>query len=157
MNETCEGVEKTMEASMKSNSALYGYLDLCIEQAADGVFRASIPHVKKTTNHFNAIHAAAQFAVAECLGGLVWRSVNMGQKYILVVRNLLIEFKRPALSGISAQAHFSQNEVDKLKKAVETDGRYDYELKSEIKDENSQVVAVITANYAIRSAEKLKK
>jgi uncharacterized protein (TIGR00369 family) len=149
--------EKAMEVSMKSNSAAYDYMGLCIEQASDGIFRASIPHNKNTTNHFNGIHAALQFAVAECLGGLVWRSVNMSKGYVIVVRDVSINFKRPALSAISAQACFSQADVEKLKNDLAADGRCDYLLPSEIKDESGQIVSKVVANYAIRSADKLKR
>ena len=116
-------IEKTMEAAMKANSPLYNHLDLCVEQVANGIFRASMPASHKSTNHFNAIHAAVQFAVAECLGGLVWRSLNMGKDYIIVVRNLFIDFQRPAFSNISAQTCFDEADVNKLKKTLASNGR----------------------------------
>ena len=150
-------IEKTMETAMKELSPLYDHIDFCVEQAGNGIFRASVPSSRKITNHFNTIHAAVQFAVAESLGGLVWRSLNMGKGYIIVVRNLSIDFKRPAFSGINAQARFGEADVNRLKNALDSDGRCDYEVKSEIRDEDDgQIVSVVTACYAIRSAEKLQ-
>jgi acyl-CoA thioesterase FadM len=89
--------------------------------------------------------------VAEILGGLVVLTKRADDKYVPVVKSLSMDFKRPALSGIYSQASFSDHNVGVVKLALESTGRYDFDLGSILCNEQGEVVAEAKGCYAVRT------
>jgi len=140
-----------LSASIREKYALYRNADLQILQA-DEVFKAKVKLTAETQNHVKMMHAAYLFAVGEFLGGLVpMRYLAKPDKFQPVVRDLKIDFKAPAMSSVTAETAFSQAQANEMNDALEKDGRYDFTLVAELKDENGSLVAQTTANYAIRN------
>lgn len=140
-----------MAAETREKYALYRNAGLEILQA-DEVFKAKVVLGPDTANHVNMMHAAYLFTGGEYLGGLVsTRHIANPQKFQPVVRDVKIEFKAPAMSSVTAETVFTQAQADEMNAALERDGRYDFELVAELKDENGTLVAQTTANYAIRN------
>ena len=140
-----------LSASIREKYALYRNADLQILQA-DEVFKAKVKLTAETQNHVKMMHAAYLFAVGEFLGGLVpMRYLAKPDKFQPVVRDLKIDFKAPAMSSVTAETAFSQEQANEMNDALEKDGRYDFTLVAELKDENGSLVAQTTANYAIRN------
>ena len=140
-----------LSASIREKYALYRNADLQILQA-DEVFKAKVKLTAETQNHVKMMHAAYLFAVGEFLGGLVpMRYLAKPDKFQPVVRDLKIDFKAPGMSSVTAQTAFSQAQANEMNDALEKDGRYDFTLVAELKDENGTLVAQTTTNYAIRN------
>ena len=119
---------------------------------ADEVFKAKVKLTAETQNHVKMMHAAYLFAVGEFLGGLVpMRYLAKPDKFQPVVRDLKIDFKAPAMSSVTAETAFSKAQANEMNDALEKDGRYDFTLVAELKDENGTLVAQTTTNYAIRN------
>jgi acyl-CoA thioesterase FadM len=75
------------------------------------------------------------------------------EKYVPVVKSLDIDFKRPALTDLTSEAYFSDEEVEVMNTALASTGRYDFTLRSVIRDANDEVVAEATGCYAVRTTE----
>ena len=146
-------VEKELEQWARKNLSVYEFMDLKIDSVSNGIYRCSVPLTRNTGNHINTVHAAFQWASVEILGGLVVLSNRPDEKYVPVVRSLDIEFKRPALSDITSEAYFSDEEVEVMNTALASTGRYDFTLCSVIRDANDEVVAEATGCYAVRTTE----
>jgi hypothetical protein len=98
------------------------------------------------------MHAAFLFLGGEFLGGLVpMRHLKHPEKFQPVVRDLKIDFKAPALTSVTAQAHFSQAQADEMNQKLEETGRFDFTLLAELTDEAGTLVAQTMANYALRN------
>lgn len=67
-----------------------------------------------------------------------------------VIRSLNIEFKKPAMTDIITEAYFSEQDAEKMNTAMESDGRYDFELKINIKNASGEIVSEVKGSYAIR-------
>lgn len=145
--------EQAIEQWLKSALPVYEFMDLSIISVSDGVYRCFVPLSKNTGNHINTVHAAFQWACAEMLGGLVVLSQRTDEKYVPVVRGVDIEFKRPALSDITAEAHFSAKDAETMNAALAASGRYDFELSATIRDAHGEVVAEATGFYAVRTMD----
>ena len=140
-----------LSASIREKYALYRNADLQILQAEE-VFKAKVELTSETENHVKMMHAAYLFAVREFLGGLVpMRYLANQDKFQPVVRDLKIEFKAPAMSSVTAETVFSQSQADEMNAALDKDGRYDFTLVADLKDEAGKLVAQTTTNYAIRN------
>ncbi len=135
----------------KENCPIYRFMDLKIISVSDGLFSCTVPININTGNHINTVHAAFQLASAEMLGGLAALKNRSSQKYVPVVRGLNINFKKPAFSDITAEAHFSSVDAEKMNTALATNGRYDFDLEILIKNTDGDVVAEATGSYAVRT------
>jgi len=146
-------IEQEVEQWAKSTLPIYEFMGLSVVSVSDGVYQCHVPLTKNTGNHINTVHAAFQWASAEILGGLVVLTKRTEEKYVPVVKSLNIEFKRPALSGITSEALFSEKDVEMMNSALAASGRYDFELSCTIQDTNGEVVAEATGCYAVRTME----
>ena len=143
-------IEK-LSASIREKYGLYRNAGLQILQA-DEVFKAKVELTSETENHVKMMHAAYLFAVGEFLGGLVpMRHLAKPEKFQPVVRDLHIDFKAPAMTSVTAETVFSQAQADEMNAALDKDGRYDFTLVADLKDDAGTVVAQTTTNYAIRN------
>lgn len=140
-----------LSANIREQYGLYRNAGLQILQA-DDIFKVKIELGPETQNHVQMMHAAYLFAGGEFLGGLVpMRHLAKPEKFQPVVRDLKIEFKAPAMSSVTAETTFSQAQADEMNAALDKDGRYDFTLIADLKDESGTLVAQTTTNYAIRN------
>ena len=106
----------------------------------------------ETENHLKMMHAAYLFAGGEFLGGLVpMIHLARPEKFQPVVRDLKIEFKAPAFSSVTAETKFSQAQADEMNDSLDKEGRFDFTLLADLKDESEKLVARTTTNYVIRN------
>ena len=148
--------EAKLQASFRNNFPLYDFMELSVERAPEGVFRCSMPLSRATSNHFGAVHAALQFALAEVMGGAVWVAAKpKGSDFVPVVRSFQIHFKRPAMTDLVAEVKFSEGDAQTLRRELKAKGRYDYKLESTLRNAGGDTIATATGDYAIRSAKSL--
>lgn len=143
--------ENEIEAWAKQNLPVYEFMNLKVLSVSDGLYKCFVPLSVNTGNHVKTVHAAFQWASAEILGGLVVLSNRKADKYVPVVKNLSIEFRQPALTDITSEAIFSMEQVEEMNAALESTGRYDFELASVIRDSEGKVVAEALGLYAVRT------
>ena len=143
--------ENEIEVWARENLPVYEFINLKVLSVSEGLYKCFVPLSVNTGNHINTVHAAFQWASAEILGGLIVLSNRKDDKYVPVVKNLSIEFKQPARTDITSEAMFSLEQVEEMNTALESSGRYDFELASVIKDSEGKVVAETLGRYAVRT------
>lgn len=144
--------ERRIERSLRRDLPIYEYMDFHVECASNGVYRCSVPLNERTSNQFHTVHAALQWASVEALGGLFWFAAKPpGDAFIPLVKRFEIDFKRPAGSEITAEAHFPESEGERLRARLAEDGRFDFVLDSTIRDSEGVTVAIGKGFYVIRS------
>jgi acyl-coenzyme A thioesterase PaaI-like protein len=146
-------IENELEDWARDNLPIYGFMDLKVLSVSKGFYQCFVPLSVNTGNHIKTVHAAFQWASAEILGGLAVLSTRKDDKYVPVVKSLSIDFKRPALTDITSEARFSREQADLMNTALESTGRYDFELASVIRDSEGEVVAEALGHYAVRTLE----
>ena len=146
MNKDIAFIESTLEQLLP----LATYMDVKITQADNETYSCLVPLNANTKNHFNSVHAALQWAGAELLGGIIWFKHQPSDDYLFVLKSMNIQFLKPAMTNVTASAHFSETQVKEMHASLADNGRYDFDLNSEISNENGEVVVTTQAQYAIR-------
>ena len=139
-----------MEENLRKQFPLYDFFGLEVQSVQDGVYRCFVPHRKSNLNHIDTIHAGIQWSAAEVLGGMVMISILQGVPFFAVVKRVTIEFKRPARSAMTAEAHFDEVPAQKLKTDFETRGEASFSLQVSLRDEDGVEVASAVGDYLAR-------
>ena len=102
-------------------------------------------------NHIGTMYAGVLFTVAEVLGGaIVLSSFDVGRFYP-VVKDLKINFRRPARGAVTARASLSAERVAELAGEAEATGKAQFTLVAELFDEAGELVADTEGTYQIRT------
>ena len=140
------------EAQYKKSCPLYEFFGLTVLEMSEESFKVSMPLNDATCNHVGMIHAGVLFAAGEILGGMVVsKHLADPARFQPVVRDLKIEFLKPALTEVTASAHFDSTKAAAMNRELDASGRFDFVLEAELRDTHNQVVAKTTANYALRN------
>jgi len=106
--------------------------------------------LKGNENHIGIMYAGALFAVAEIPGGALHLTTFDVSRYVPVIKHMDIRFRRPAVTDVTIAVELSQEEVDRVNRELEAQGKSDFVLHGEVKDTAGNVVAVTVATYQAR-------
>jgi len=101
-------------------------------------------------NHIGIMYAGALFTVAEIPGGALHLTTFDVTKYVPVIKHMDIRFKKPAATDVTIEVELSPEEVDRVNRELEAQGKSDFVLHGEVKDAHGTVVAVTAATYQAR-------
>ncbi len=142
-------IEHQLEQWAKQHLPIYQFINVSIDSVSNELYQCSVAIDKNTANHVNTIHAAVQFACGEILGGLIVLANRKKQSYIPVVKRIIIDFLKPALTDITAITHFSNDQVELMNTTLENNGRFDFELNTTIFDRHQNVIAKLQGSYVV--------
>ena len=148
--------EERLQQGLRRTFPIYDYVGLEVQSAGEGVYRRFVPHRPSNMNHISTIHAAIQWAASEVLGGLVMMNALEGMDFFAVVKNVSIDFKRPARSGITTETFFDDAEVARLRADFEKNGEGEFSLHCVVRDEDGVEVASADGGYLARKPREEK-
>ncbi|MEE9516948.1 MAG: YiiD C-terminal domain-containing protein [Candidatus Adiutricales bacterium] len=119
-------------------------------EARPGYVKLKAP-LKGNENHIGIMYAGALFTLAEVPGGTLFSTSFDVTKYYPIVKEMSIRFRRPAATDITLEMTMSEDEVDRIQTEAEANGKADYVLEGELKDESGEVVALSKGVYQIRA------
>ena len=114
-----------------------------------GHVRLEMP-IKGNENHVGMMYAGALFTLAEVPGGAIFMTSFDVEKYYPIVKDFYIKFKKPALTSISVVVRLDEKEIKRIEKEVDSKGKADFILESELKSTKGEVVAVAKGTYQLR-------
>jgi len=103
------------------------------------------------TNHIGIMYAGSRFPLGEVPGGAIFGASFDGTKYVPIVKEVSIRFRRPAMTDVTLEVSMEKDTVDTLTKEVESKGKADFPLQLEIKDASGEVVALVSGIWQIRA------
>lgn len=124
--------------------------DLELVHTEPGHAVVRIPNDKKNQNHVGTVHAAALVLVGETAGGLAILLEPRLAGYLLLAKGLAIRYRRPGATAVSASARLSEAQVLAAVAAVESAGKVDVPVVSELRDEAGELVAELTVDFHLR-------
>jgi thioesterase domain-containing protein len=127
---------------------ILGAMGLEVLEASPNAAAARIPS-GPNVNHFGVAYAGSLFSVAEMLGGIIGGFFEVPGGVPLVKR-LEIDFTRPAMSAATARTTLSEEEFARVKSEATEKGKSNFELTTEVTDENGNVVAKTHGYYQLR-------
>lgn len=116
----------------------------------------SLPNRKLNHNHIGGVHACAMATVGEYCAGMSLLSSFGISKYRLILSELNVKYTyqgRVDLEGICSP---HQIDVDKVRRGLETEGKYLQELKTVIRDLQGKEVAEVTTVWQLKNWEQVK-
>lgn len=81
---------------------------------------------------------------------------NLGRDYIVWDKSASIRFRRPGRGRVTAEFRISEQQLDDIRRQLQTEEKIDPTFTVEVKDESGEVVAVVEKVIQVRkrSAEK---
>lgn len=139
---------KTLQASLYRSLPIYEHIQARVDEIDDGV-RCSLPLEPQNRNHIGGVHAALQFALCEMTGALAISQdpAIRNRGYRLVVRNLTIDYLKPAMTDVTSSVSITDAERARLLEALAGDGKAELELDIELVDLHGQIVAKAHGRY----------
>ena len=101
-------------------------------------------------NHFGSAYAGSLFTVAEVLGGLYASTSLVMEGAVPLVKQVTIDFRRPATTDVVARATLSEDEIARILAETAERGKSDFELLAEVTDEAGTLVASTRGLYQLR-------
>jgi acyl-coenzyme A thioesterase PaaI-like protein len=142
-----------MQAWAWRSCPIYEYIGMQVLEVGERIVCA-VPLTGPSENHIGSMHAAAQWAMAEAVGGIAYfhnRSA-LGRCWIVVER-VEIDFIAVARSDVTAEAQFGPSRIASLRSALDHHKKARFELRIDLLDSNRAPVARATGHYYLRRDE----
>jgi hypothetical protein len=75
---------------------------------------------------------------------------NLGDNYIVWDKSAIINFRSPGRGKVSAEFKLQEEQIEDIKKTLETQNKLDYSFQVQIKDESEKLVADVLKVIYIR-------
>ena len=108
--------------------------------------------LEPNVNHIGTMYAGALFTLGEMMGGAVAMIYFIENKLIPIVKGLNIKFLKMAKTDITTTYAMRDEEVQKVIEECANNGKAEYRINLELKNENGVVVAVTEGFYQVRGS-----
>jgi thioesterase domain-containing protein len=106
--------------------------------------------IEGNKNHIGIMYAGSLFSIGELSGGVIHGASFDIDKYVPIVKEVNIRFRRPALTDVMLEVSMTKQDADRVQAEAAQKGKADFPLDLEIKDTSGEVVAIVHAVYQIR-------
>lgn len=138
-----------VEALLRRLCPIYEHIGLQVASVGDEL-SCTVPLIEANGNHLGGMHAAIQWAAAECLGGVAYTAhPELGRCWV-AVRQVTIDFVAEARTDIRAVARFGPTDVAQVAEQLDMHGKAEYALDITICDLAGDKVATATGRYYLR-------
>ena len=129
---------------------MLGRLGLEVIDMGPGTMTLRVPF-EGNQNHVGTMYAGALFAIAEVPGGALAVQLFDPAKYYPVIKDMTVDYKRPARTDVTVDASISPAEVTRVLTEVESAGKADFVMDLEVKDTDGTVVMTALGHYQLRA------
>jgi thioesterase domain-containing protein len=147
--DTVDDIPALLNSTMGETIPVLDHMGLEVIEAAPGRAAARVP-MAGNGNHVGTMYAGVLFSVAEMLGGALSLATFDPALYYPIVKDLRIDFRRPAASTVTARTSLDEPEIERVLADASRDGKGQFVLRSELTDEDGTVVATTEGTYQIR-------
>lgn len=119
-----------------------------VQELRRGHVRARIP-LKGNRNHIGTLYAGAMFVLAEIPGGVLML-FEMGPGFVPILKELTMSYVKTAKSDVTVEFVMPPEDIERIRHAVEADGKAEFKLEGELRDVEGEIVARSSALYQVR-------
>ncbi len=101
-------------------------------------------------NHVGTMYAGSLFTIGECMGGAIYGAAFDTQRFVPIVKEITIRFRRPAVTDVTLELEMGEEEVERIQQEAEEKGKADFTLDLDLKDTNGEVVSIVHGIWQIR-------
>jgi thioesterase domain-containing protein len=149
MSDASVDIPALLNSTIGQTIPVLKHMGLEVIEAAPGRAAARVP-IDGNGNHVGTMYAGVLFSVAEMLGGALSLATFDPARFYPIVKDLRIDFRRPATSAVTARTSLEEAEIDRVLADVDREGKGQFVLRSELTDEDGTVVASTEGTYQIR-------
>jgi acyl-coenzyme A thioesterase PaaI-like protein len=118
----------------------------------DRYTKLSLP-LEPNLNHIGTMYAGSLFSLAEFSGGVMFAVSFDITKYFPIVKEVSIRYRRPAASAVTLEVFLSPERVEEIRAVAEENGKADYSMDLELKDEDGDICSIVHGTWQLRKAE----
>jgi thioesterase domain-containing protein len=135
---TEEQIAFVKRSGLKAEMLEHGHVRLCMP-------------LQGNQNHIGSMYAGALFTLAEIPGGALFLTSFDAQHFYPIVKEMNLQFIRPAKGDIRVEAQLSEAQIQALQKQATEQGKAEYVLQLQLTDDSGEVVARSRAIYQLRA------
>ncbi len=107
--------------------------------------------IEGNSNHIGIMYAGSLFSIGEISGGVIHGASFDTDKYVPIVKEVNIRFRRPAVTDVTLEVTITKEEAARIQKEAAEKGKADFALDLEIKDANGEAVSIVHGIWQIRT------
>jgi thioesterase domain-containing protein len=143
--------QKAVVAALENIIPIVGKMGVRIETFEPGSVKVRMPK-EPNINHVGMVYAGSLFSLADYTGGVLFSSCFDLKQYIPILKEASIVYRRPAMTDMTIETSFTQDEIKELKQTADSVGKADFVKEFELKDENGTVCCTARGSFQIRKA-----
>jgi thioesterase domain-containing protein len=124
-------------------------MEIRIVEMRDRHAKVLLP-LKPNMNHIGTIYAGSLFTAGEFIGGPIFIASFDYTRFYPIVKSIDIQFKRPATTDVTVEADLTVDEVDAVQKEADAQGRANWKMNLEIKDQAGAVCCLLQGVWQMR-------
>lgn len=101
-------------------------------------------------NHIGTMYAGSLFTAGEFIGGPLFIASFDYTRFYPIVKAINIQFRRPAATDVTVEATLSTEEVDAIQREADAQGKADWKMDLEIKDQAGVVCCLLQGVWQMR-------
>lgn len=106
--------------------------------------------IESNRNHIGTMYAGALFTLAELPGGVIYLTSFDYRRFVPIVKNMAIRFRRPAGTDIEVEARLDAYEIARIETLAGKEGKCDFGWTLALKDTAGETVAIAECLYQLR-------
>ncbi|HOW84276.1 MAG TPA: YiiD C-terminal domain-containing protein [Spirochaetota bacterium] len=122
---------------------------LSLLECRDNYIKLLMP-LEGNVNHIGMMYAGSLFTIGEVSGGAIFGVTFDYLKYIPIVKEVAIRFRKPALSDVTLEVELTPERARELQDITEQKGKADFTMDLEIKDSSGETVALVHGIWQVR-------
>ena len=128
---------------------MLGRLGLRVTRIGQGSMTLEVPF-EGNQNHVGPMYAGALFSSAEVPGGALAVQLFDPASYYPVIRNMRVDYRRPARTDVTVEATIPPDEVDRILATAQAEGKADFVMDLQVRDADGEVVMTAVGYYQLR-------
>jgi acyl-coenzyme A thioesterase PaaI-like protein len=101
-------------------------------------------------NHVGMMYAGSLFTIGEITGGVIAACSFDVKKYVPIVKEVSIRFRRPAMTDVTVEVSMTEDRVSDIEAEAAEKGKADFEMDIDITDASGEVVSIVHGTWQIR-------
>jgi len=106
--------------------------------------------LKPNVNHIGTIYAGSLFSLADFAGGVLFFASFDHARYFPILKEVTIRYIRPATSSVTVELEFAPEQVGQILKTAEEQGKAEWIMDMELKDEAGQICCLVHGIFQMR-------
>jgi len=110
--------------------------------------------IEQNRNHIGTMYAGSLFTLGEMAGGAIFLASFDYENFYPIVKELTIRYRRPATTDMTVEVEMAAPQVERLQKAVEGNGKVDWDMNLELKDEGGEACCFVHGIWQMRKRDR---